>query len=198
MDSNAEDTEWINQILSGEPSRFSLLVERYERAIFAMSFSMLGNRQDAEDVTQEVFFTAYNKLRSFEGRSSLLTWLRRITHNLAIDLRRRKQSRGGNMQQVETDPIASTVIDPVDPLIADEDIARVRRSIDALPEEYRSLVVMRDIEDLDYAQIASILEIPIGTVRSRLHRARLELKEILERHGLGEKAIEVDSGREDR
>jgi RNA polymerase sigma-70 factor (ECF subfamily) len=184
MDSKREDGELIQQILAGDGKQFSLLVNRYQRSIFSTAFGMLGNQQDAEDVTQEAFVTAFRKLESFEGRSSFLTWLRRIAFNLAIDLRRRQKSRASMTQIAVAEEIVSAQETSVaDAMISKETVSTVRRAIDSLPDEQRIVIVLRDLQDLDYSEIAELLSIPIGTVRSRLHRARLELKATLERMG---------------
>jgi RNA polymerase sigma-70 factor (ECF subfamily) len=184
MDAKLEDGELIQQILAGDSKPFSLLVTKHQRSVFSTAYGMLGNQQDAEDVTQEVFVTAFRKLATFEGRSSFLTWLRRIAFNLAIDLRRRKKSRGSATQFAVADDIVSTKESSVaDSMITSETVSTVRRAIDSLPDEQRVVVVLRDLQDLDYSEIAELLSIPIGTVRSRLHRARLELKATLERMG---------------
>jgi RNA polymerase sigma-70 factor (ECF subfamily) len=185
MDSKWEDGELIQQILAGDGKQFSILVNRHQRSIFSTVFGMLGNKQDAEDVTQEAFVTAFRKLETFEGRSTFLTWLRRIAFNLAIDLRRRRKSRASMTQVAVAEEIVSAKeSSAADTLITKETVSTVRRAINSLPDEQRVVIVLRDLQDLDYSEIAELLSIPIGTVRSRLHRARLELKATLERMGI--------------
>ena len=184
MDSKWEDGELIQQTLAGDGKQFSILVNRHQRSIFSTAFGMLGNQQDAEDVTQEAFVTAFRKLDTFEGRSTFLAWLRRIAFNLAIDLRRRQKSRASMTQVTVAEEIVSAKeSSAADVLITKETISTVRRAINSLPDEQRVVIVLRDLQDLDYSEIAELLSIPVGTVRSRLHRARLELKSTLERMG---------------
>lgn len=185
MESNREDRELIERVKSGESQCFSELVLRYERPVFQSVFAFLGNRQEAEDVTQDVFVTAFRKIASFEYRASFLTWLRRIAYNQCIDARRKTKSRRTiavdfdlEPQQVSNSPSPESVAQN------NELLRNVRSTIDALAEEQRSIIILRDIDGLDYAEIASLLDIPIGTVRSRLHRARCELRDMMEKRGL--------------
>lgn len=184
MDSNLEDGELIQQILAGDSKQFSLLVTKYQRFVFSTAYGTLGNQQDAEDVTQDVFLAAFRKLATFEGRSSFLTWLRRIAFNLSIDLRRKRKASGSPTPlSFHEETATSEELSVTDAIITNETVFTVRHAIDQLPEEQRHVVILRDIQDMNYGEIAELLTIPIGTVRSRLHRARLELKSILERLG---------------
>ena len=185
MESPLDDTELIELIRSGSTHHFAVLVERHQNRIFQFVLALLRNRQDAEDVAQEAFVGAFRKLDSFEGRSSFFTWLRRLAYNACIDHLRKKKSRKSDLSTPDTSYlVASQSANPMNRLEERETIDAVRSAIDQLPEEQRSIVCMRDIDGMDYSEIASVLDIPIGTVRSRLHRARLELKSIFERAGL--------------
>ncbi len=185
MESPLDDLELIELIRTGSVHHFSILVERHQNRIFQFLLTLLRNRQDAEDVAQETFIGAFRKLHSFEGRSSFFTWLRRLAYNACIDHLRKQKSRKSDLSTPDVSNLnASPNENPVNQLVERETIEAVRSAIDQLPEDQRSIVCMRDIEGMDYAEIATCLEIPIGTVRSRLHRARLELKEIFERAGL--------------
>ena len=185
MDSNLEDGELIQQILAGDSKQFSLLVTKYQRFVFSTAYGALGNQQDAEDVTQDVFLAAFRKLATFEGRSSFLTWLRRIAFNLSIDLRRKRKASGSPTPLSFHEETANSMeLSVTDAMITYETVSTVRRAIDQLPDEQRIVVTLRDIQDMNYGEIAELLTIPIGTVRSRLHRGRLELKSILERMGV--------------
>lgn len=184
-----EEQKLIDCILQGESERFQMLVDAYQNRIFRGAYAILGNEQDAEDVTQETFLTAFRKLNQFQHRSSFFTWLYRISYNLAIDVQRRTvrtRQRLGN-QYGDDDCTESQGCDaaPDQALLAQETTQQVRLALAKLDAERRSIIVMRDIDGLDYSEIANILDLPIGTVRSRLHRARLELREIMIRMGMG-------------
>jgi len=192
----AEETALIDCIVSGQSSQFELLVGNYQQRIYATLLGMLGSPQDAEDVTQETFITAFRKLDQFERRSSFYTWLYRIAFNAAIDLQRRKkraknQFVGSNNVDItqaadlHAESAASVVI-------AKETVTQVQLALSRLDEERRNIIVLRDLQGVDYAEIASMLDIPIGTVRSRLHRARIELREIMNAMGIGDNPKQQD------
>jgi len=192
----AEETALIDCIVSGQSSQFEILVGNYQQRIYATLLGMLGSPQDAEDVTQETFITAFRKLDQFERRSSFYTWLYRIAFNAAIDLQRRKkrakkQFVGSNNVDItqaadlHAESAASVVI-------AKETATQVQLALSRLDEERRNIIVLRDLQGVDYAEIASMLDIPIGTVRSRLHRARIELREIMNAMGIGDNPKQQD------
>lgn len=185
MESPLDDAELIELIRAGSVQYFAALVERHQNRVFQFVFSLIRNRQDAEDVTQDAFVGAFRKLDSFEGRSTFFTWLRRLAYNACIDHLRKQKSRKSDLSTPDTSHlVAPQSANPMNRFEERETIDAVRSAIDQLPEEQRSIACMRDIDGMDYSEIASVLDIPIGTVRSRLHRARLELKSILERAGL--------------
>ena len=192
----AEETALIDCIVSGQSSQFEILVGNYQQRIYATLLGMLGSPQDAEDVTQETFITAFHKLDQFERRSSFYTWLYRIAFNAAIDLQRRKKRAknqfvgSGNVDITQTaDLNAESAVSVV---IAKETVTQVQLALSRLDEERRNIIVLRDLQGVDYAEIASMLDIPIGTVRSRLHRARTELREIMNAMGIGDNPIPLD------
>lgn len=177
------DEETIASVLEGNVGHYECLVLRHQQRLYRFLVGMLGNTEDAEDVAQETFVKAYKSLATFERRSLFYTWLQRIGRNLAIS-HRRKYSResGGRKQVLETvaDNLTSREQSSEDMVYQRETDALVRAAIHQLPHERRDILILRDLDEMDYSQIAETLEIPIGTVRSRLHRARTELKEILE------------------
>ncbi len=192
----AEETALIDCIVSGEPAKFEILVGNYQQRIFATLLGMLGNRHDAEDVTQETFLTAFRKLDQFEQRSSFYTWLHRIAFNAAIDLQRRKKrtkSRFVSGDGIEhAEPGDQQADSPASIVMTKETVSQVQLALGRLDAERRNIIVLRDLQGLDYVEIASMLDIPVGTVRSRLHRARIELREIMNAMGIGQ-AVEDSS-----
>lgn len=188
----AEETALIECIVSGQSLKFEIFVANYQQRIYSTLLGMLGNRHDAEDVTQETFLTAFRKLDQFEGRSSFYTWLHRIAFNTAIDLQRRKKrtkNHVGNVETIDSSESGDRQVEtPASIVIAKETVSQVQLALARLDAERRNIIVLRDLQGIDYAEIASMLDIPVGTVRSRLHRARIELREIMNAMGIGPSA----------
>lgn len=182
-----EEKALITAIVGGESHKFEQLVVAYQQRIFVAMVGILGNRQDAEDVTQDAFVTAFRKIQKFEFRSSFYTWLHRIAWNLAIDFQRQRGRRRNAMHvegDHETTEISGQQPTPDQTMLTNETIAQVQKALMQIDEERRHVIILRDLQGLDYAEIASLLDIPIGTVRSRLHRARLELREVMMSSGM--------------
>jgi RNA polymerase sigma-70 factor (ECF subfamily) len=167
---------------------FNQVVLRYQERIFNVLVRMTGDHQIALDLCQETFLKAYRAIATFEERSALSTWLYRIAANLCLSHRRYKRRRpetslDGGAPSPDADPphhdLPDGSLDPGESVEVRERRERVRRTIDELDPEFRMVVVLRDLEGLSYEEIAESLGCPVGTVRSRLHRARLELKEKL-------------------
>ena len=184
----SEDQHTIQQVLSGDSSAYTGLVERHQRRLLGLLYHSCGDAELAEDMAREAFARAYHKLDMFTGESQFYTWLARIAMNLLFSDRRRKRlenqtSRQGLDMALENDGFAnrSAESSPAHQLELNETQACVRRAIDGLEEERRVVVLLRDFDGLDYQQIAETLEIPVGTVRSRLHRARLDLRASLQK-----------------
>lgn len=184
----------VEQARTGDMSAFGRLVTRYQDRVLNTCWRVCGNLEDARDLTQEAFLHAMEKIGSFRQQANFYTWLFRIAMNLSIS-HRRKAARavklslhGPEGQSVCDDPSARlhgrVSNDPVDPpakLSAREVETLVAEGLEQLDDDHRAVIVLRDIESFDYQQIAEILELPVGTVKSRLHRARMELRGRLER-----------------
>ncbi|WP_153556498.1 RNA polymerase sigma factor [Roseimaritima sediminicola] len=181
----SQDQAVIDRTLRGEAEAFDELVRSYAPRLVRMAYALVGNREDAEDLAQEAFSKAYFKLDSFAGRSSFFTWLYRITVNLSIS-KRRKRRLETTHQAVALDDAPPPATDSTADGAVDtqEQIAQLRQAIDQLEGDRRAVLVLRDLEGLDYDQIAKVLEIPKGTVRSRLHRARSDLKQLMQRDAM--------------
>ncbi len=176
------DQQIIDAVLAGESPQFASLMDRYQKRLVGLLWHVCGNRELAEDLSQETFFRAYRKLRLFSGHSQFFTWLARIGLNLLSSARRKQTLENRSARQGFELAMESTGNDipPYEHIELTEMQQCVRHAISMLDEERRTVLLLRDFEDLDYETIASILNIPLGTVRSRLHRARLELKQFLE------------------
>ena len=177
----SEDARFIEEALAGDSGSFGQLVCKYQNRLFNTLVHCAGTREEAEDVAQEAFVQAFVKLRSFKGHSAFYTWLYRIAFNILISRRRRKrpessveQSRESSGHEPQSDQEA-----PSQRLEREERAAQVHAALAQLGEEYRTVLVLREIEGCHYETISEMLDLPIGTVRSRLHRGRMRLRELL-------------------
>ncbi len=187
----SEDEALVEQARAGDLAAFGRLASRYQDRIINTCWRLCGQQQDAEDLTQETFLHALEAIGTFQARSRFYTWLYRIAVNLTLSHRRKrarsvKLSLHGSDGEFLGDQAAGLVgrvsSEPQDPparLSARETERRLQLGLEQLDDDHRAVVVLRDIEGLDYRQIAEILEVPVGTVRSRLHRARMELRKCL-------------------
>ena len=176
-----EDAQLIQRTLDGQSAAFGELVRKYQDRLYNMMVHVTGSREDALDVVQDAFVHAFVKLDTFRQNSTFYTWLYRIAFNAAVDQRRRlrravsvEQARGASGQEPRDGQPR-----PEEQLEQQERQRLVRQAIARLSEEHRAVLVLREIDGCCYETIAEILELPIGTVRSRLHRARLQLREQL-------------------
>lgn len=187
----AEQTEEsfsLDALRQGDAAEFARLVDAYSGMIYRLASRMLQNPQDAEDVLQETFIKAYKALPNFDGRSKLSTWLYRIATNEALMLLRRKTlptvSVNAPLGDAESDEhFELEIVDwcclPESELMSAEARRYLDESIEALPETLKSVFVLRDLEGLSVRQTAEVLGIGEGAVKTRLHRARLALREML-------------------
>lgn len=170
---------------------FGLLVAKYQDRIYNMVFRMCASRADAEELAQEAFLRAMERIEQFRGQSRFYTWLFRIAANLTISHRRRSRrvkfrslTHSEEYDGTQAEDLTAVVAQqrspgPVTAAVTAEINDRVDQAIDELDDDFRIVVVLRDIEELDYAEIAGVLDLPIGTVKSRLHRARCMLRDKL-------------------
>ncbi|MEJ5341743.1 MAG: sigma-70 family RNA polymerase sigma factor [Thermogutta sp.] len=176
-----EDEDLIRETLAGVPAAFGKLVQKYQDRLYNTMLHVVGDADETLDVVQEAFVQAFLNLPSFQGNSAFYTWLYRIAFNVAATHHRRRKSTQsfdqltGDQGHQLADPDQS----PIEKLQVQERCERVRRAIATLSEDHRAILALRDLEGYSYEEIATILDIPVGTVRSRLHRARMELYERL-------------------
>lgn len=176
------DHQIIEQVLSGQTKAYELLVRKYQDRLFNALVHVLRDRHEAEEVTQDAMLKAYEKLSTFRGSSSYYTWLYRIAFNLAISRTRKKRPSVSLSELQENhglDP-AGNGEQPTAHLERSEQADQVHAALQQMSEEYRSVLVLREMEDCDYETISKMLEVPVGTVRSRLSRARKLMREILQ------------------
>lgn len=179
-----DDIRLIADCRDGNTAAFGELVSRYQDRLFNSVLRLCDNAEDARDVVQEAFLHAYQSLQSFKGDALFFTWLYRIAVNTAISMKRKKRVVL-RIQPVGDD---SQVVDPLDPcetnrpghaLEMAEEERRVHEALAKLSVEHRAVLVMKDMEGMKYEEMAEILSVPVGTIRSRLHRARLEMRDLL-------------------
>jgi RNA polymerase sigma-70 factor (ECF subfamily) len=186
---NPGDQQLIADCLNGRTAAFGELVRRYQDRIFNVVFRLVGNAEDASDVVQDAFLSAYQSLGKFKGEAQFYTWLYRIAINTAVSLKRKQRvvaafrvrtSEAGDAEPLDHSEFSR----PENAMERSEQQQRVQAALQKLSGEHRTVLILKDIEGQKYETIAEILRVPIGTVRSRLHRARLELRAILERDEL--------------
>lgn len=179
-----DDHRLIAECLRGRTAAFGELVRRYQDRLYNTVYRLVDSAEDAQDVVQDAFLHAYQSLESFKGDAQFFTWLYRIAVNAAISLRRKRKAvvridGGGGESAIEPQDESDT-IRPGHGLEQAEQEQRVQAALSQLSQEHRAVLVMKDMEGMKYEQMAELLGVPIGTIRSRLHRARLELRELLE------------------
>lgn len=176
-----EDQELIHDTLAGKTESFEKLVRKYQDRLYNTLVHVTGNTHEAEEVAQDAMLQAYTKLATFKGNSSFYTWLYRIAFNQSVSRQRKKRpkvSLEAVQESAGLDPVGDTE-QPSAQLERDERANQLHEALNQLSEDYRSVLVLREMENCDYETISDMLEIPIGTVRSRIHRARTMLRDHL-------------------
>ncbi len=188
-----EDIELVEECKLGSRKAFNQLMLKYQNKVFSIAMRMLKNTDEAQDAAQDVFLAVYRSIKKFRGDSKLKTWIYRIVINTCINRlksKKRKQQAPLDNQnemlieksQEEGKTPQATIDNPLKALERKNLREIIEKEIAKLPEENRVIIIMRDVEGLSYEQIEKILEIPDGTVKSRLHRGRQELKKRLKKY----------------
>ena len=179
-----DDHTLIRLVLEGNTSAFDVIVRRYNTKVYSLAYRLLNSVEDAEDVAQDTFSQAFKGLGSFRGTSKFYTWLFRITYNLAISQRRKRKPALSLNSQTDSQGEITLPSDDASPMKNMEDEegkTLMDKALGLLSLDHRAGLVLKEIEGFSYEEIALSLGVPVGTVRSRLHRARLELRAILEK-----------------
>lgn len=172
-----EDAALLPAFRSGDAEALATLVRRHQAALQRAALQLVHEPQDAQDVVQEAFLRVYRGRETFRGQGSVRAWLYRITINLAIDLvRRRRRESAGPVEAV----VDTGTPDVLDEVLRRERTAAVRAAVATLPLHHRLPLILREWHDLRYEEIAAVLRIPVGTVRSRLHAGREALRRQIE------------------
>lgn len=185
-----EELRTVESVLGGDVNAFETLVLGYEKNVYNLALRMVKNPEDASDMAQEAFIRAYNSLASFRGESKFSVWLYRIVSNVCLDFLRSRSRHPTVSLSVENDEGEETELDIPDESQSPEALLErrltrdsVRRGLDALSEEYRQILLLREIQGLSYDEIAETLSMELGTVKSRIFRARKKLCDFLLRDG---------------
>ena len=170
-----EDQELVRRVLAGQTDDFRMLVDRHQQSIFRFASGFVGNREEAQDVTQEAFLAAFANLSVYDSsRAAFSTWLFTIARNRCLNLLKQRRPIAHNeMDSIEN--VASA-----DPIVSQELSQQLDRALSALPVEQRSAFVLAEIEELPYDEIARIEQTSLGTVKSRIHRAKQRLQSLLD------------------
>jgi|ERR1043166_965783 RNA polymerase sigma-70 factor (ECF subfamily) len=172
------DRELVLLCQKSNPDAFTELVARHQDRIYTAISRFCGNIEDANDITQRAFINAFRKIGEFKGDAAFSTWIYRIAFNQAISFRRENKRTAVSIYSKDDELLAEPSEDrnPTEHLESQETQRKVQQALDLLEEGDREIILLKDLQGVSYEEIADILQIPKGTVRSRLHRARLELK----------------------
>jgi RNA polymerase sigma-70 factor, ECF subfamily len=183
-----DDAVLVERCRKGDVAAFEPLVEKYRQRVWRLAYNVLRDREEAWDVAQDAFIRAYQALPSFRGQSAFYTWLFRIVMNVASDRARSRAARGRafGTERVNEEDWDRVMVDkptgeqaPDDAAATAQDRQRIMTAMQALSAQHRDIIMLSDIEGLSYKEIADVLEIPMGTVMSRLHNARRRLRTVL-------------------
>lgn len=182
-----DEQKLISLAQKGDQAAFEQLLDHYQKPVYHQALRLVGNPEDAADVTQEVFLKVWKHLPSFRGESSFSTWLYRLTDNAALDLIRREKKRRGDSSLDDEEGALTLPADPAPTphqAIEQKELHQaVAEGLAQLSEEHRQVLVMREINGLSYEQIGSILDLSPGTVKSRIARARISLAKFFQKTG---------------
>ncbi len=176
------DAEYVKRVQRGDADSFEVLVRRHQKATFNLVYRLLGDYEEAAEVAQEVFLSAFKSIHQFRGDANFSTWLYRIAFNHASTRRKGlqiAQQRHVPLDGTELIGDGDAFADPEKTAQDRETQQRVQRALNSLPKDDAAIIILRDLQDAPYEEVAQLLEIPVGTVKSRLHRARRALKELL-------------------
>lgn len=183
-----QERDWIHAAQKGDQDAFASLIHLYEKRVFALAVRLCQNPEDAAEAAQEAFLAAWQGLPSFRGESSFSTWLYRLTSNACIDLLRREnrhRSSAGpslNDEEVRLD-IPDTQPSPQEAAEQQELRSLIEAGLQAMTPDHRQVLVLREIHQLSYDEIAQTLSLDVGTVKSRISRGRRQLRNFLSQHG---------------
>lgn len=185
-----DDKDLIRRVLDGDQEAFADLMARNEKQVYNLCLRMAGDPEDARDLTQESFLKAWRGLQFYKSECSFSTWLYRLSTNVCIDHLRSRKRKGAVSLSVTDEGGEETELEipdaeplPEQQIIHREERQAIAAAMNRLEEEYRTVLTLRVVEELSYEQIAEVLDLKAGTVKSRIARARIKLKKILQENG---------------
>jgi RNA polymerase sigma-70 factor (ECF subfamily) len=173
------DEDLVRRYLDGDQGAFSDLVRRHETRVYNVAYRLVGNADDAREASQEAFLTCVRKLRGFRFDSAFGTWLYRVTANASYDLLRRRKRAPTPVEEL---PEEASTVDEAEGTALGVD---VHDALQRIPEDFRLVIVLHDLQGVPYDEVAEIVGVPVGTVKSRLHRGRVALGRLLREHPEG-------------
>jgi RNA polymerase sigma-70 factor (ECF subfamily) len=182
VSTSPSDEDLVRLAVEGDRSAYGILIERHETRVYRLCLRIMGNPEDARDAAQDTFLTAMRKLDQFRGEAAFTTWLHRVGVNACYDaLRRKKRQPLLHTVGPEDDapPAGPAEDDRADEIVGTMSVAQ---ALAAIAEDYRIALVLADVQDLAYEDIAKVLDVPVGTVKSRVHRGRIALAKALGIH----------------
>lgn len=189
MDLN-EDSLLVEAIKAGEMQQFEVLVDKYKDKIYNMARNITGSQQEAQDLAQDIFLLIFKNIGSFQGRSSLSTWIYRISINKCLDWQRKQQRKNSFLHTLYRSKDQDQHIDPMEQLpnrqptpeeqyIKNEQIRELRNIIQGLPEKYQKVIILFHYQQMTYQEIADVLELPVRTIETQLYRGKQKIREQL-------------------
>lgn len=169
------DSQLVAMTLGGNHEAFATLVERYDRAVYHLAFRTLRDAEEARDATQEAFFKAFRSLRTFKPEAKFSTWIFSIVYHASCDRLNRRKRYSGEELPDRADPGPT----PEAQAIAADEAGRLRAAIEQLPEKYRAVITLYHLQGRQYEEIAQVLNLPLGTVKTHLFRAKEQLRKLL-------------------
>ena len=194
--STEQEKKLISDAQNGDQAALGQLLEKYQHRLFSVALRMLGNRDDASEITQDAMLKVIVNIGKYNGQSALSTWMIRITMNLSISYLRKRRLRhtasldapmrsnnGGDQGAALSDHLSGDGEPTPDLSVQNSEmIQKMHQCLDALEDDFRAVIILRDLNEMDYQAISEVLEIPVGTVKSRLFRARLALRQAMMRY----------------
>jgi len=179
VDENEQIRLVIEKVLQGDVNSFSYLVEKYNKLVAHIVFRMIYNQTDREDICQDIFLKVYQNLPQFRGESKMSTWIGKISYNCCLNYINRKKPVVKNQSSQEWEEMPTEIPDPGWQTEQDDRFNRIRTEIEKLPVQYRAILTLYHLEGMSYHEIGEVMNLPEGTVKSYLYRARQQLKEEL-------------------
>lgn len=172
----------IKRLKADDTEAWNMLVNSFSKKVYNLALNFAGNKDDAADITQEIFLKIYHNIDKFEDERNFSSWVMKLSKNYCIDYWRKNKYSRQNVELDEnlyTDSVHDHALTPEDSIIQKNDITYLRNKLQQLPPDLRSLIIMRDIQDYSYQEISEHLDIPLGTTKSRINRARLKLAKLI-------------------